>query len=809
MKENITKFDLEQAFKALDEIEIPKVSGLKPNRMDIRESVKRVDRTSKLIEDYYDINDPQDVEKAVEARDDEIAAAKLAKIEKIVDLDAESVDDIQPSYVGKTIIQCPQCLTLFYKDPEDIVPSEDDPKIVNVEEVCQHCGNDTGYTIVGKVAEEEVPVEEAPVDETDNTEEVPLDDITDETEEEAPAEDTKDVELDSAEEVPVEEESEEEEVKESLELKESSVTTDHIDLKDGGFLDCIGDKDGKWKVVKAFAPNENGISKEDFIKEYPDEESARAAWNKFAKELNEEACIPVDLDEAIDTKKIDAELMKHNAYIAYVQNMLATDQKALEKAKKENMGPEVEAAIQRRIDAELEDLKNALPAAVKDEVESDSLPAADEVEVEEKPVEEEKTEEKPVEESCEKKEDLKESYLDNIKNPDYWQKQVDYQIEKFGRVGGGLIQDLDEAGFYLDKDNKIKAKSNEDNLEEATGKKKVEKKYNTWTAIMWDLTGGRKYTAPGGGTGISGGVYPVQATYNNKEDNIVVQANTEDELKPAIEIAKKYNKEFEGPEKQKYGKKYELTIKTTTADYEDGIFEESLNEAIHKFPEIGVDEIDNFFKVCDKIGIKTMLDLQRFKQEHCSNGEDLLKALNDYAVNELGLDFEIKEDCENKSLTEDDDISDADFEKLLNSEEFKEPISEEEVEAYLANESVEAPEVELNELEDFDEELFNEHINKYLKEVYSNVDSFEATNCDVKENNKFIVEGVVKFNSGKTRPVSFVFNKVNNGLLEGKANNINDFNLSLNYKVENKKFITESLKYTGKVQDNQVSGETK
>lgn len=56
-------------------------------------------------------------------------------------------------------------------------------------------------------------------------------------------------------------------------------------------------------------------------------------------------------------------------------------------------------------------------------------------------------------------ESLKESYLDNIKNPDYWQHQVDYQIEKFGRVGGGLIQDLDEAGFYLDANERVQSKS--------------------------------------------------------------------------------------------------------------------------------------------------------------------------------------------------------------------------------------------------------------------------------------------------------------------------------------------------------------
>lgn len=59
---------------------------------------------------------------------------------------------------------------------------------------------------------------------------------------------------------------------------------------------------------------------------------------------------------------------------------------------------------------------------------------------------------------------LKEGYLDNIKNPDYWQHQVDYQLEHFGRVGGGLIQDLDENGFYLNADNKVVKKLHEDTI---------------------------------------------------------------------------------------------------------------------------------------------------------------------------------------------------------------------------------------------------------------------------------------------------------------------------------------------------------
>lgn len=58
-------------------------------------------------------------------------------------------------------------------------------------------------------------------------------------------------------------------------------------------------------------------------------------------------------------------------------------------------------------------------------------------------------------------ESLVEGYSENLKNPEYWQHQVDYQVEKFGRVGGGLIQDLDEAGFYLDADNRVQPKITE------------------------------------------------------------------------------------------------------------------------------------------------------------------------------------------------------------------------------------------------------------------------------------------------------------------------------------------------------------
>lgn len=185
MKESITKFDLEAAFRALDAIEVPKTSKrLKANKVTLTEKISSLPRADLLVEEYYDISNTSELETAKEDREAEVAKAKLARIEKIVDLDAESAEDLLASYVGKYIIQCPQCMTLFYKNKEDIIESEDDDSVVNLSEVCQHCGNESGYTLIGKVGEVE---EEIPADEVDG--------LADGTEETAAADIDLDAEL--------------------------------------------------------------------------------------------------------------------------------------------------------------------------------------------------------------------------------------------------------------------------------------------------------------------------------------------------------------------------------------------------------------------------------------------------------------------------------------------------------------------------------------------------------------------------------------------------------------------------------------
>lgn len=231
MKNKITDFDLAAAFKALDEISTPVTTEgrCKRNEIDLKEAFKRPtlgSKTDALMEEFYDV--PDELPKAKDDMNDEIAKAKLAKIEKIVDLDADSPEEILPSYEGKIIVQCPQCMTLFYKNAEDIEKSEDDDSICNVGEKCQHCGNEDGYTIIGKVAAAEpeqtsdVSSEEQPEVETEQQ-------VEDNAETEEPAENSEDTEeenlddLDLAE--PEDTNSDEEEEKEDSNKKEESLST--------------------------------------------------------------------------------------------------------------------------------------------------------------------------------------------------------------------------------------------------------------------------------------------------------------------------------------------------------------------------------------------------------------------------------------------------------------------------------------------------------------------------------------------------------------------------------------------------------
>lgn len=117
---------------------------------------------SSLTEDVIDIND-EDMESKVSDIINDEADDSI----DVIDVDADSDEDLEDSYIGKIIIECDVCHSKLYKDVEEVIPSDDDEDIVNVEEECPFCYSTDGYHIVGQVAPyqpEELSVEVEPIE---------------------------------------------------------------------------------------------------------------------------------------------------------------------------------------------------------------------------------------------------------------------------------------------------------------------------------------------------------------------------------------------------------------------------------------------------------------------------------------------------------------------------------------------------------------------------------------------------------------------------------------------------------------------
>ena len=81
----------------------------------------------------------------------------------VIDPEAETIEDIEDSYVGKVILDCCVCHSKIYKDVEDVVIEND---IANANEECPFCYTTDGFKVVGQVA----TFDEEEVEETDEKE---------------------------------------------------------------------------------------------------------------------------------------------------------------------------------------------------------------------------------------------------------------------------------------------------------------------------------------------------------------------------------------------------------------------------------------------------------------------------------------------------------------------------------------------------------------------------------------------------------------------------------------------------------------
>lgn len=115
---------LAEAFKALDDVE---------------------DVTPCLHEEMFTV----DSDGLSELADFEVENEKSEDKKRVIDPEAKNEEELKSSYVGKVIIDCNQCHSKVYKDKEDIVIDGDD---VNKEEECPYCFATEGFKVVGEVA---------------------------------------------------------------------------------------------------------------------------------------------------------------------------------------------------------------------------------------------------------------------------------------------------------------------------------------------------------------------------------------------------------------------------------------------------------------------------------------------------------------------------------------------------------------------------------------------------------------------------------------------------------------------------------
>ena len=85
---------------------------------------------------------------------------------------------------------------------------------------------------------------------------------------------------------------------------------------------------------------------------------------------------------------------------------------------------------------------------------------------------------------------------------------------------------------------------------------------------------------------------------------------------------------------------------------------EDLEEALHVYPELAIDEFETFKRLCDKIGLKTLKEIEDLVKSY-GKGKDVLTTLKDYLINELGIDFQAKNEALSDPVEEpeDDEIS--------------------------------------------------------------------------------------------------------------------------------------------------------
>ena len=183
-------------------------------------------------------------------------------------------------------------------------------------------------------------------------------------------------------------------------------------------------------------------------------------------------------------------------------------------------------------------------------------------------------------------------------------------------------------------------------------------------------------------------------------------------------------------------------------------------------------------------------------RKNCSESLDSIKL--DDGNQKIEIKTKEKEDLPKDSMMV--PPSDDTLEDILSDEEseVEEPVEDKEIDEEPMPEDGDIVDVDVDEVED---ESFNRLGESFLKKVYENVKSFRTTSAAT-NGNTLVLEGLITFKSGKSKPTTFKFeaNKINSKgkirfLGENKDISSGRKSFALNCKVSKKAIIPESMTY--------------
>ena len=183
-------------------------------------------------------------------------------------------------------------------------------------------------------------------------------------------------------------------------------------------------------------------------------------------------------------------------------------------------------------------------------------------------------------------------------------------------------------------------------------------------------------------------------------------------------------------------------------------------------------------------------------RKNCSESLDSIKL--DDGNQKIEIKTKKKEDLPKDSMMV--PPSDDTLEDILSDEESEvgEPVEDDEIDEEPMPEDGDIVDVDVDEVED---ESFNRLSESFLKKVYGNVKSFRTTSAAT-NGNTLVLEGLITFKSGKSKPTTFKFeaNKINSKgkirfLGENKDISSGRKSFALNCKVSKKAIIPESMTY--------------